>query len=261
VLDGAAARRTDALVAVSDRLAKELPRALRISPQKVLCIPNGVDTDLYRPTADTGALRRELGLPAPTVVIGSIGRLEPVKGYDGMLDAFAEFSRRPAGREAVLVVAGEGSTRSALDAQIQRLGLSGRVHLLGWRSDVNDLLSAFSVFTMSSMSEGTSISLLEAMSMGLPPVVTDVGGNAAVLGPALSGGLVPFGNSKALADAWEATLASRDASEKASRAARERVVTAFGLQAVAAAYERLYLASVGDHRSSSHDAPLAEAAK
>ena len=259
LLDGAAARRTDVVVAVSDRLAKELPGALRIPAEKVVCIPNGVDTDVYRPTADTGALRRELGLSASTVVIGSIGRLEPVKAYDRMVDAFADFSRRPAGRDAVLVVAGEGSTKSALDAQIKRLGLSGRAHLLGWRNDVNDLLSAFSVFTMSSMSEGTSISLLEAMSMGLPPVVTDVGGNAAVLGPSLLAGLVPFGNSTALADAWEATLTTREARDTASRAARGRVVAAFGLGAVAAAYEDLYVASVGDRRSTSRDSSLAQA--
>ena len=111
LLDGAAARRTDVVVAVSDRLARALPRALRVRTAKVVCIPNGVDTRLYRPVPDTGVLRRELGLSASTVVIGSIGRLEPVKAYDGMVDAFADFARRPVGRDAVLVVAGEGSTR------------------------------------------------------------------------------------------------------------------------------------------------------
>ncbi len=257
LLDGAAARRTDVVVAVSDRLARALPRALRVRTAKVVCIPNGVDTRLYRPVPDTGVLRHELGLSASTVVIGSIGRLEPVKAYDGMVDAFADFARRPAGREAVLVVAGEGSTRDALDAQIARRGLSGRVHLLGWRSDINDLLSAFTIFSMSSMSEGTSISLLEAMSMGLPPVVTDVGGNADVLGPSLSSGLVPFGNSTALADAWETNLAGR---ETASQAARARVLGGFDLDAVAAAYERVYLTHAGEPAGAIDASPRARMA-
>ncbi len=108
------------------------------------------------------------------------------------------------------------------------------------------------------MSEGTSISLLEAMSTGLPPVVTDVGGNAAVLGPTLRSGLVPYGNPAALADAWESTLARRDA---ASQSARARVLAAFGLDAVAAAYERLYLEHAGAAADARDTTPLARVAR
>ena len=237
LLDGAAARRTDTVVAVSERLARELPRALRIPAAKVLCIPNGIDTELYCPVADTGMVRRELGLSASTCIIGSIGRLEPIKAYDQMVEAFADFARRPAGRDAVLVLAGEGSRREALAEQILRLQLSGRVHLLGWRNDVRDLLSSFSVFSMASLSEGTSISLLEAMSMGIPPVVTHVGGNAAVLGPGLALNLVPAGQPKALADAWERVLATRASRAEYATAARARVTTSFGLEATASAYQ------------------------
>jgi glycosyltransferase involved in cell wall biosynthesis len=261
ILDGVAARRTDIVVAVSERLARELPRALRIPATKVVCIPNGIDTELYQPLADTGALRRELGLSASTCIIGSIGRLETIKAYDQMVEAFANFADRPSGRDAVLVVAGEGATRGALTQQIRRLELSDRVHLLGWRSDTRDLLSAFSLFSMSSRSEGTSISLLEAMSMGIPPVVTDVGGNAAVLGPSLAGNLVPFGEPKAMADAWERVLASRAAGDDDLPAVRTRVTSAFGLEAVASAYEDVYLGYAGADARAGEASQLARAAK
>jgi glycosyltransferase involved in cell wall biosynthesis len=241
IVDGAAARRTDAVVAVSERLARELPNALRMSPDRVACIPNGIDTELYRPRSDSGALRRELGLAAEVEIIGSIGRLEPIKAYNTMVTAFARFSKTEVGRRAVLVIGGEGSERRALEQQIDELGLRGRVRLLGWRNDIQDLLSAFSLFSMSSRSEGTSISLLEAMSAGLPPVVTDVGGNSAVLGEALTHCLVPFGDTAALADAWSRVLATPDHRQTYSAIARKRVVAEFGVRAVARRYEELYV--------------------
>lgn len=249
LLDGMAAGRTDAVVAVSQRLAEDLPKALRIPPGRVVCIPNGIDTTLYAPRPDSGALRRELGLPAGVNIIGSIGRLEPIKGYDMMVTAFGRFLGAPSGRDAVLVIGGEGSAREALQRQIDELGIRERIRLLGWRNDIHDLLSAFSLFTMTSRSEGTSISLLEAMSAGLPPVVTDVGGNSSVLGAGLAHCLVPFGDPAAMADAWTRTLATEESRRMIGDLARRRVVDAFGVDAAVKAYERLYLRYAASYRA------------
>ncbi|MBA4159828.1 MAG: glycosyltransferase, partial [Gemmatimonadetes bacterium] len=92
-----------------------------------------------------------------------------------------------------------------------------------------------------SRSEGTSVSLLEAMSAGLCPVITEVGGNAAVLGPDLRHRLVPPEDASALASAWRAALTASRAREADARAARERVKEHFGLQAMVARYQELYL--------------------
>jgi glycosyltransferase involved in cell wall biosynthesis len=140
-----------------------------------------------------------------------------------------------------LIIAGDGSERARLEAMIADLGLTGRAHLLGWRDDVHELLSTFSLFSMSSRSEGTSVSLLEAMSSGLCPVVTRVGGNEAVLGPSLARHLVPAEDPEALADEWSTVLSDIARMREGGRLARERVEEAFGVDRMVREYEALYL--------------------
>ena len=240
-MDGMASSRTDVAVAVSKSVADMLERTIVKGRCRVEIVLNGIDTDRFRPRKDTGDLRRELGVDAHTPVIGSVGRLELIKGYDVMIDAFAsllESSR--VGSPPILVIAGDGAQRTELERRLRSYGLNGRVHLLGWRDDVESLLAAFDCFTMSSRSEGTSISLLEAMSSGNCPIVTDVGGNRAVLGPALAHRLVPSERPAALAGAWAQALADQRAREADADAARERVLTAYSAASMVAAYERLY---------------------
>lgn len=246
-LDRRAARRTDVAVAVSQALGARLDGEVLRGRCRVAVVTNGVDTALHRPRADTGALRRELGIGADVPVLGSIGRLEPIKGYDVMLRAFAALRAEWSGATAtpVLVLVGEGTERARLEALARECGLGRHVHFLGWRDDIAELHAAFTLFTMSSRSEGTSVSLLEAMSAGLCPVVTDVGGNAAVLGDALRHRLVPSESPPALAAAWREALGGPARLEADARAARQRVESAFGLEAMVRAYEALYAGDEG----------------
>jgi glycosyltransferase involved in cell wall biosynthesis len=242
MLDSLAARRTDVVVAVSEALAQQLAATVVRGATPIEVVRNGVDTELHRPRADTGRIRLELGVGAEVPIVGSIGRLEPIKGYDVMVDAFARLlAQWPGGEAPRLVIAGDGSQRQRLLHAAREHGIAEQVHLLGWRDDVHDLHSAFTLFTMSSRSEGTSVSLLEAMSAGLCPVVTDVGGNAAVLGGALRHRLVPPEDPEALAAAWRDVLLRRDRSEQDGAAARQRVIEAFSLAAMVERYQQLYL--------------------
>lgn len=249
LVDRIGATRSDVVVAVSAPLASQLTRDLGVPKRKLLVIPNGVDTATYHPRSDTGRLRGELGLDPDTPIIGSIGRLEQIKGYDVVIDAFDRLRAKDRYNGAVLVIAGEGSERGALERMVSDRNLDRSVFLLGWRDDVFDMQSAFTIFTMGSRSEGTSISLLEAMSAGLAPVVTDVGGNAAVLGAALRHSLVPSERPEALASAWEELLMTPGRLERDRITARERVIDAFGLDAMVRAYERVYLGEVGELNS------------
>jgi glycosyltransferase involved in cell wall biosynthesis len=240
-LDTLASARTDCVVAVSNAVADVLKTRIAKYPERVEVIENGVDVERFRPIADTGSLRAELRIPAASPILGSIGRLEPVKGYEVMVDAFALLMRGlNGGSRPVLVIAGDGSERPALEQRAAAAGIADDVRLIGWRDDIHTLHSAFDLFTMSSHSEGTSVSLLESMSAQLCPVVTNVGGNAAVLGSALRHRLVPPRAPEALAAAWRAALDEPERRMADSKAARARVLEAFTLDAMVRAYEGLY---------------------
>jgi len=241
LVDRLASRRTDVVVAVSEVLAQQLRSTVVAFPDRVRVILNGVDTDEFQPHPDDGVLRRELGLSPGTPIIGSTGRLEPIKGYDIVVEAFGVLAGRWTGPDApVLVVGGEGTVLEELRARLEVLGLAGRAHLLGWRQDLASMYRAFALFTMGSRSEGTSVSLLEAMSAGLCPVVPNVGGNPAVLGPELAHRLVRPLDPKALASGWEEALRNPERRQADAAQARRRVETTFSLTAMVRGYEALY---------------------
>jgi glycosyltransferase involved in cell wall biosynthesis len=245
-LNRRAARLTDVVVAVSAPLKCHIAEQFGVPEERLTVIPNGVDAEAFHPRPPSGTLRHELGLACDQPIVGSIGRLEPVKGYDIVIKAFRLLCDRYAGPPPVLVIAGEGSARRELEALIPGLGLSGQVFVLGWRDDAQDLYAHFSCFVMGSWSEGTSVSLLESMASGVAPVVTRVGGNLDVLGPDLGHLAVPAGDVGALADGM-ARLLCDGVATSVGAAARRRVMQAYRIEATVAAYDRLYTAvTAGD---------------
>lgn len=240
--DRLALRHTHALVAVSAKLAEDLIATDPRYGERLHVIENGVDTTVNRPRPDTGKLRAELQLADDIPIIGSVGRLEPVKAYEVAISALELLYRTwPEERPApVLVIAGDGSVAEDLRRQASAAGIAHACHFLSWRDDISDLHSCSSLFTMSSRSEGTSVSLLEAMSAEVCPVVTDVGGNAAVLGESLSHRLVPSEDPERLSEAWRSALADAEGRRRDARAARERVVERFDLRRMVEAYEEIY---------------------
>jgi glycosyltransferase involved in cell wall biosynthesis len=244
-LDRAASRRTDVVVAVSEDLARTLVEGVGVSAAIVRVVPNGVAPRRRRVGGAERPLRERLAVGRAAPIIASVGRLEPVKGYDVLLDAFARIPRAAArdGREddgPILVVAGDGSMRSGLEARARELGILHAVRLPGWVDDVAEILEEADVFVLSSRSEGTSISLLEAMAAGVCPVVTDVGGNAAVLGPDLRHRLVPPGDASALAHALSRALADHGARRADATAAQARAADRYDLDRMAAGYAAVY---------------------
>lgn len=243
LIDGLAARRTDVIVAVSDALRRQMVETLVPRPPRIRVVVNGIDTRRFRPRSVNGSLRAELGLPAGAPVIGSIGRLDPIKGYDVMLQAFALLRvgwNEDQGAPPTLLLVGDGPDHARLAALIERHGLRDAARLVGWRKDVEQVYPVFDVFTLSSWSEGTSLGLLEAMSCGVCPVVTAVGGSPAALGDRLQHRLVPPGDATALAAAWRDALRDCDRRAVDAAAARERVAGAFDLDALVREYERIY---------------------
>lgn len=238
-LDGIAARLTDAIVAVSDATATQLREGPGVPLDRLQVIRNGIDTRRFAP--GESAFRASRGLSDDTVLLGSVGRLEPVKGYDTLLRALRRLlDRSDLDRPVHLVLAGDGSLRGHLEALAGELGLGEHVTFLGWWDDPEGLLQALDVFVLTSLSEGTSISLLEAMSSGCCPVVTRVGGNPDVLGPDLQHRLVPSRDPEAVAEGLARAVLDTEARTADGRVGRRRVEDAFAVSGMVEAYSRVY---------------------
>src|ERR1051325_2920082 len=141
------------------------------------------------------------------------------------------------------------------------LGVGACGRLLGWREDVPRLHATFDLFVLTSRSEGTSVSLLEAMSAGLCPVVTDVGGNREVLGPGLAHRLAPPDDVRAIAESWAEAVQDRERLAQDAAAGRRQVEEHFSLRAMVRGYERIYLEGVGRSDRASPGGAIAGEAK
>ena len=232
-------------VTVSEDLRSWLLADVGIAARKVVTIPNGVDTARFAPVDQEGA-RAALGLAPAARVVGTVGRLDPVKDQAGLVEAFAAVRREhPAAR---LVIAGDGPCAADLRARVERLGLGDAVALLGERHDIPRVLAALDVFVLPSIAEGMSNTVLEAMATGLPVVATRVGANPELVDDGVTGTLVPARAPDALARAIASYVADPLLGQLHGKASRQRVEARFTLPRMCEGYRDLYRA-VGARRS------------
>lgn len=229
-----ALRRADAVIAVSAPLVDRLVSA-GIARDKIHCIPNGFAALV--PTLTRAAARERLGLQPDALIAGWVGRLSREKGADVMLDALADSNS-----QWRLSVIGDGEELTRLRDQAARLGISDRITWHGPVANAGSLLSAFDAFVLSSRTEGTPITLLEAMNAGVPIVATKVGGvpdivssSQALLTPPEQPGLI----AQALAELER----ERPAAIERSLRAAERLRESFSLAGWLAAVESVYAAA------------------
>lgn len=223
-------------VTVSRDLARWLVEDVRVPARKVSTIYNGVDTQRYA-GGDRAHARQALGIPLDWTVAGTVGRLDPVKDQACLIRAFA----RAAGEaKRVLVIAGDGPCREELAALVKELAIGDRVRLLGERNDIPLILRALDIFVLSSIGEGISNAILEAMAAGLPVIATRVGGNVELVRDALTGRLIEPRRPEALAEALSAYFDDPGLARAHGAAGRERVATDFGLDRMLAEYMSLY---------------------
>jgi glycosyltransferase involved in cell wall biosynthesis len=229
------------VIAVSDQIRQTL-RASGIADNRIRIIRNAIDSEIFRRDRHREAgVRNSLGISSQEVVIGAVGRLEPQKRFDILLEAFAKL--RPKRSQLRLLIVGDGGKRASLQNLIDRFGLSECCHLLGNRTDIVDLQHAFDLFVQSSDYEGTSNALLEAMALETPVVATAVGGTAELIEDGVHGLLIPPGDPAALAHAIAQALDDPIVTNQRRQAARRRVELEFSfdhrMQAVEAIYEEL----------------------
>jgi glycosyltransferase involved in cell wall biosynthesis len=221
-LERLAARACDLIVSVSEDHRQAGLREKIAPPEKIATVQNGIDVAaFYRP-------------PKPEtseIVIGVASRLAPKKGIGDLIDAFPAIHAAHPGTRLVLV--GDGPARAELEARARRTGLSERIEFTGFRENIPEILASFDIAVQPSISEGLSISVLEAMAAGKPLVVCDIVGNRELITDGVNGLLVPPGDPSALARAIASlldnpiraqALAARAHADCAEHFSRERMI-------------------------------------
>lgn len=234
------------LIAVSSEIRHELLRH-GARAERVSTVLNGIDhLAFHRDRARERPVREQLKLGASDLVIGAVGRLEPQKRFDLLIDVVARLrSTRPTVK---LLIVGDGSLTQALLEQVRRAGLEDVCRLLGQRGDVVDLHHAFDVFVQSSDYEGTSNAVLEAMALETPVVATSAGGTEDIVRDRIDGLIVPTGDPTRLLEAIEEAFHDPSAAQRRAAAARRRVETDLSFAARMSAVEAIY-AELAKHRA------------
>ena len=224
------------VTAVSHAVAEAHLAAGMVYPKTLLVLPNGVDTDRWRPSPEIrAAVRASLGLDDAFLWLAS-GRLEPVKDYTTLLWAMAQ-----APPTAQLALAGNGSLEAELRHLARRLHLERRVHFLGFVPDVLRWMQAADGFVLSSHWEGLPMALLEAASCALPVVASDLPSVREIVDDGHTGQLTPSGDSAAFARALAEVMNTPSAERSAmGQRARQSVIARYSLESVLDRWEALF---------------------
>jgi len=231
------------IVAVSHELRDYMIEA-RFPPGRVQVVHNGVEPADVPSGADRHRARQQLRLDDRAFVVATVARLDPVKDLMTLFEAFAKVRRRVP--SAQLLVVGDGPERDRLTARAEQPDLAGSVHMAGYRSDVRALLPAADVYSSSSISEGVSITILEAMAAAIPVVATAVGGTPEVLPEESAGGiLVPCRDPERLAEAIVSLAHDHEQRAAMAAAGRRRLERSFTIDRMVDDYSRLYRGLAG----------------
>ena len=234
-------RPRDRVTAVGQFVKQTLVDNEGIPAKRIEVIYNGIDP---APFADANceetrkSVRIELGIDPEQAVALQVARFHPVKDHALSLRAFANAARE--NPQAVLLLAGDGEEFQEAESTAAALGIDGRVRFLGVRTDVPRLMAAADLFVLSSLSEGVSLTLLEAMAAALPIIATEVGGNGEVVVHGETGLLSPRGDGDALAANLAFLFRDPRRRDAMGRAGRARLLTKFTQQRMHDQYAALY---------------------
>jgi glycosyltransferase involved in cell wall biosynthesis len=234
---------TDAVIVSAASVKTFYERQIHADPAKVTVIYNAVDFGQLATTTSRSELRRALDIPADAVVAGTIARLTQQKGHEFLFQAISE---TPGLEHLHLLLVGDGELRGAHERSVDARGLRSRVHFVGARRDLGNLLGAMDLFVLPSLWEGLPLSLVLAMGAGMPVVATAVAGVPEVVADGETGLLVPPGDATRLGAALLRVVANHAEAEQLGRAGRQSVLPRFGVDLYVSSIVSLYDRLLGE---------------
>jgi len=226
------------IIAVS-RIVKE--RFNRFKKDKVQIVYNGVDTEKFSPGSVQDDVRKKFLIGSKDMLIGTVTRLSPEKGFDHLISAIRDVVDVYHGVKVLIVGKGDERYRFYLQAKVDELKLSPHIILAGFNEDIPQILRCIDIFCLPSLYEGFSRSILEAMACGVPVVATRVGGNVEIIQDGVNGLLVPPGSPEKLASAIRKLLKDRETARKMGLEGRRLVEENYSIEKNVRKIEKLYL--------------------
>lgn len=236
---------TDVVIANSYAVRERTITDEKIHPSKVIVVYNGVDFSKYsldKETEDASRMRARIGIKADEKVVGMVSNIKNIKGYEYFLAAAKIIKER--GHKIKFAVAGEGSDEERFKRIVDEYGLRGSLVSLGLCKDVSSVFAIIDIFMYSSLSEGFSNVILEAMACGKPIVATDVGGTSEMLKDGYSGMLVPPRDAESLARATINLLENEKMADNLAANVKSEVAEYFRIEECVSQYEFIYEDSV-----------------
>ncbi len=232
----------DRYVTVSKHLERYLIERVGVRASRITQIHNGVDTDGFKPAAGGSRVALPPGFAGPDdLVIGTVGRLQPVKDQATLIRAFAALSRHDSvGASVRLVIVGDGPLRDELRGLVDSLGVAASTWMPGAVANVPEVMRSLDVFVLPSLQEGISNTILEAMATAVPVVATATGGNVELVEEGRSGRFFEPGDVGALTGLLAEYALRPDYRREQSALARQRALESFALPVMVAKYQAIY---------------------
>jgi len=227
------------MVSISAATARAMATYDNFPLSRIKVVHNGIDCSLMNPETDRKRKRQGLGLDDSSRLIGTAGRLNSVKNMSMMIRGLKLVLQKVP--DAWLIIAGQGEEKERLQALAAELEVADRVKFIGLRFDLPEIYPLFDVFVLTSLTEGISVTLLEAMASGVPAVVTDVGGNREIVLEGKSGYLVPLDDDDLLAQKVIAILQDAELATQMGKVARQRVQEKFSVEKMMEQYRKTYI--------------------
>ena len=228
---------TSSITSISSATKHALMKYENIAGKKIQVIYNGINGSRFEfPTSSN--LRTTLGIDEKTFVLGTVARLDPIKNHDMMIKAFKIVHEKFP--KSVLIIVGDGPERQQLESLILSLKMNGSVIITGFRHDTPQFYDLMNLFLLTSFSEGTAMTLLEAMASGKPCIATNVGGNPEIVLDHTTGFLVPGGDEPKLTQKIIQLIEDENLRANMGVAGRKRFQEIFTASKMASEYQKLY---------------------